>query len=160
MAKHRGISYLRTTRNPVQVLYRNDEAFWIGGSKVLRSSSADVAAVVAAGITVHETLKAYEELKKDDIYIRVVDLYSVKPVDIVTIRQAADDTGCIIVVEDHVPEGGIADAVRATVSKRPVPVHSLAVRKTPKSGKTDELLDFEGISWKAIVSLVRSLYQA
>jgi len=158
MAQFTGISYLRTTRNPTAVLYRNDEAFWIGGSKVLRSNSGDMATIVAAGITVHEALKAYEELKKEDIYIRVIDLYSVKPVDIATIRQAADDTGCIIVVEDHVPEGGIADAVRATLSKRPVPIHSLAIRSIPRSGKSGELLDYEGISWKAIVSMVKALY--
>jgi len=158
MAKHRGISYLRTTRNPVPILYRNDEAFWIGGSKVLRSNSADLAAVVAAGITVHEALKAYEELKKDDIYIRVIDLYSVKPVDTVTLRHAADEIGCIITVEDHVPEGGIADAVRTALAERPVPVYPLAVRRTPRSGKTDELLEHQGISWRTIVALVRSLY--
>ena len=158
MAKHRGISYLRTTRNPVPILYRNDEAFWIGGSKILKSNSADLAAVIAAGITIHEALKAYEELKKDDILIRVIDLYSVKPVDTVTLRKAADDTGCIITVEDHVAEGGIADAVRTALSDRPVPIHSLAVRRTPRSGKTDELLEHEGISWRTIVALVRSLY--
>lgn len=159
MAEHCGISYLRTTRNPTPILYRNDEAFWIGGSKLLRSSSSDVAAVIAAGITVHEALKAYEELKKEDIYIRVIDLYSVKPVDVATVRQAADDTGCIIVVEDHVPEGGIADAVRSALTARPVSVHSLAVRKTPMSGKSDELLDYEEISGKSIVGLVKVLFK-
>lgn len=156
MAKHQGISYIRTTRNETPILYRNDEAFWIGGSKVLRSSRKDRATVVAAGITLHEALKAYEALKKEGILIRIIDLYSVKPVDVATLKQAAQDTGYIITVEDHYAEGGIADAVRTALSHDPVTVHSLAVRAMPKSGKTDELLDYEGISWKAIVEAVKS----
>lgn len=155
MAWHTGMVYLRTTRKDLPVLYRNDEAFWIGGSKVLRSNRKDRATVVAAGITLHEALRAYDELKKEGILIRVIDLYSVKPVDVATLRQAAVDTGIIITVEDHFAEGGIADAVRTALSKDPVPVHALAVRAMPKSGKPDELLDYEGISWKAIVEVVK-----
>lgn len=154
MAKHKGISYLRTTRKETPILYRNDEAFWIGGSKVLRSSSKDKATVVGAGITLHEALKAYEELKKKGILVRVIDLYSVKPVDVATLRAAAEATGLVITVEDHYAEGGIADAVRTALAKHPVPVHSLAVRAMPRSGKPDELLDYEGISWKAIMEAV------
>jgi transketolase len=157
MAKHQGICYLRTTRMDTPILYRNDEAFWIGGSKILRSSKRDKATVVAAGITLHEALKAYDALKKEGILIRVIDLYSVKPVDVATLRQAAEDTGFIITVEDHYAEGGIADAVRTALSKNPVPVHSLAVRAMPKSGKPDELLVYEGTSWKAIVEAVKRL---
>jgi transketolase len=157
MAKHQGICYLRTTRKATPVLYRNDEAFWIGGSKVLRSSEKDLAAVAAAGITLHEALRAYEELKKLDILVRVIDLYSVKPVDVRTLREAADATGLIITVEDHFAEGGIADAVRTALSKDPVPVYSLAVRAMPKSGKPSELLDYEAISWKTIVETVKRL---
>jgi transketolase len=157
MAEHRGISYLRTTRKDTPILYRNDEAFWIGGSKVLRSSKQDVGTVVAAGITLHETLRAYEELKKENILIRVIDLYSVKPVDVATLRQAAEETGVLITVEDHYAEGGIADAVRTALSKQPVPVHGLAVRAMPKSGKPDELLDYEGISWKAVAEAVKQV---
>jgi transketolase len=155
IAKHQGICYLRTTRMETPILYRNDEAFWIGGSKILKSGSKDKATVVAAGITLHEALKAYEELKKEGILIRVIDLYSVKPVDVATLRQAAEDTGFIITVEDHYAEGGIADAVRTALSKHPVPIHSLAVRAMPKSGKPEELMDYEGISWKAIVEAVK-----
>jgi transketolase len=155
MAKHKGICYLRTTRMDTPILYRNDEAFWIGGSKVLKSNSKDKTAVVAAGITLHEALKAYDALRQEGILIRVIDLYSVKPVDVATLRQAAEDTGFIITVEDHYAEGGIADAVRTALSKAPVPVHSLAVRAMPKSGKPDELLEYEGISWKAIVEAVK-----
>jgi transketolase len=155
MAWHTGMVYLRTTRKDLPVLYRNDEAFWIGGSKVLRSNRNDRATIVAAGITLHEALKAYEELKKEGILVRVIDLYSVKPVDVATLRRAAFDTGFIITVEDHFAEGGIADAVRTALSKDPVPVHALAVRAMPKSGKPDELLDYEGISWKAIIAAVK-----
>ena len=155
MAKHRGICYLRTTRMATALLYRNDEAFWIGGSKVLRSSRRDVATIVAAGVTLHEALKAYDVLKKENILVRVIDLYSVKPVDVRTLREAADATGSIITVEDHFAEGGIADAVRTALSKDPVPVHALAVRAMPKSGKPEELLDYEEISWKAIVGAVK-----
>jgi transketolase len=157
MAEHRGISYLRTTRKDTPILYRNDEVFRIGGSKLLRSGKKDVATVAAAGITLHETLKAYEELKKDNIFIRVIDLYSVKPIDVATVRRAAEDTGVLITVEDHYAEGGIADAVRTAQSKHPVPVQALAVRAMPKSGKPDELLDYEGISWKAIVAMVKQI---
>ena len=155
MAWHTGMVYLRTTRKDLPILYRNDEAFWIGGSKVLRSNRKDQATVVAAGITLHEALKAYEELKKEGILVRVIDLYSVKPVDVATLRKAAFETGVIITVEDHFAEGGIADAVRTALSKHPVPVHALAVRAMPKSGKPEELLDYEGISWKAIVEAVK-----
>jgi transketolase len=155
MAKHQGICYLRTTRRETPILYRDDEAFWIGGSKVLRSSRKDKATIVAAGITLPEALKAYDELKKEGILVRVIDLYSVKPIDVATLRQAAEDTGFVITVEDHYAEGGIADAVRTALSKDPVPVHSLAVRAMPKSGEPDELLDYEGISWKAIVETVK-----
>lgn len=159
MAEHRGISYLRTTRMDTPILYRNDETFWIGGSKVLRSSSADVAAVVAAGITVHEALKAYEALKNEDIMIRVIDLYSVKPADGRTILSAAEDTGVIITVEDHVAEGGVGEAVRSALAEHPVIVHSLAVRKVPRSGKPGQLLDYEGISQDAIVRQVKKLFK-
>jgi transketolase len=155
MAKHEGICYLRTTRMDTPILYRNDEAFWIGGSKVLRSSKKDKATVVTAGITLHEALKAYDTLRMDGILVRIVDLYSVKPVDVATLRMAAEETGFIITVEDHYAEGGIADAVRTALSKDPVPVHSLAVRAMPKSGKPEELLDYEGISAKAIVETIK-----
>jgi transketolase len=157
MAGHKGIVYLRTTRKDLPVLYRNDEAFRIGGSKTLKASRKDVAAIVAAGITVHETLKAYEELKASGILVRVIDLYSVKPVDEPTLRQAASETGALITVEDHFAEGGIGDAVRSSLAEHPVPVYSLCVRKMPKSGRPDELLEYEEISKNAIVKKVKEL---
>jgi len=157
MAKHSGIAYLRTTRQAVPVLYRNDEAFWIGGSKVLRSSKNDVATIIGAGITVHEALTAYEVLKRAGMMIRIIDLYSIKPIDAATLARSAEDTGLIITVEDHVAEGGIGEAVRSALSERPVPVHSLCVNKMPKSGKPEELLAFEGLSSAAIVTLVKEV---
>jgi transketolase len=156
-ANHQGIVYLRTTRKDTPILYRPDEVFPLGGSKLLRRSDRDRATVAAAGITLHEALAAYETLKKRGIMIRVIDLYSIKPIDGKTLRQAADETGAIITVEDHFAEGGIGEAVTAALADRPVPVHILAVRKMPKSGKPDELLDYEEISGKAIVRTVISI---
>jgi transketolase len=157
MAEHSGITYLRTTRMNTPILYRNDEVFRIGGSKVLKSNKTDVAAVVAAGITVHEALKAYEDLKAEGIYIRVIDLYSVKPLDAKTLTEAADEAKRIITVEDHFAEGGIGEAVAGMLACHPAPVYSLAVGRMPMSGKPDELLEYEGISNKAIVQKVKEI---
>lgn len=156
-ARHKGIVYLRTTREDTPVIYRNDEAFRIGGSKVLRRNAKDAATVVAAGITLHEALAAYEELKKDGIFIGVVDLYSIKPVDVQTLTGAARATKRIITVEDHFAEGGIGEAVRSALAGVAVSIHSLAVRKAPKSGQPKELLDYEEISRKAIVKKVKEI---
>ena len=156
-AKHYGIAYIRTTRGGTPVIYNPTEVFPIGGSKVLRKSAEDVATVVAAGITLHEALKAYDELKKEGVSIRVVDLYSIKPVDAQTLRESANETKAIITVEDHYAEGGLGETVRSAFEKCPVPIYSLAVKKKPKSGKPHELLDFEEISQKAIVAKVNSL---
>jgi len=155
--RHHGITYLRTTREKTPVLYKPSELFTIGGSHVLRKSKNDGITVVAAGITVREALAAHEMLLKEGVAIRVVDLYSIKPVDKKTLRMCANDTGRMIVVEDHVAEGGIADAVREALSENPVPIYSLAVRNIPKSGTPDELLKFEEIDRGAIVRLVKSL---
>jgi transketolase len=156
-AKHRGIVYIRTTRMGTSVLYGNDEVFVIGGSMVLRQSGRDAVTVVAAGVTLHEALKAYAELKQQGIAIRVIDLYSIKPIDEVTLRAAAKTTQAIITVEDHYPEGGLGEAVRSALSEFTVPVYSLAVRKKPKSGKPEELMDYEGISQSAIVRKVKEI---
>jgi transketolase len=157
MAGHKGISYMRTTRSATPILYGRDEKFSIGGSRVLRSSDNDEVTVIAVGITLHEALKAYDELKKDNIFIRVIDLYSIKPVDEDTLKKAAKSSRAFISVEDHFPEGGIGEAVRSAVTDEHIIVHSLAVRKMPRSGRPDELLDYEEISSKAIISKVRSL---
>lgn len=151
---HEGISYLRTTRAKTPVIYTNGEAFPLGGSKVLRKSAADEATIVAAGITLHEALAAADALAERGVPVRVVDLYSVKPVDAETLLAAARETGRIITVEDHAPAGGIGEAVMSAIAADPCPVHVLAVNKKPRSGTPAELLAFEGIDKDAIMELV------
>jgi len=154
-ARAKGLVYIRTTRGKTPVLYKNTEAFPIGGSKTLVQSRKDRATIIAAGITVQEAAKAYNELQKRKINVRVIDLYSVKPIDRVTLLRAARQTKHLVVVEDHYAEGGIADAVREAVGNL-ARVTSLAVRKLPRSGKPEQLLTYEGIDAKAIVRAVRS----
>ncbi len=156
-ARHYGPVYLRTTRKETPVIYRPDEEFPIGGSKVLRKSDTDRVTVIAAGITVPEALNAYEDLKKEGILIRVIDLYSIKPIDFATLLEAASATKAIITVEDHYPEGGLGEAVKSALATVAIPVLSLAVRKRPMSGKPEELLDYEEISKKAIVQKVKEI---
>ncbi|MEK7617326.1 MAG: transketolase [Patescibacteria group bacterium] len=156
-AKHKGIVYIRTTRKETPVIYSEKDRFPIGGSKTLRSSSKDQVTVIGAGITLHEALEAYELLKKSNIFIRVIDLYSIKPLDLPTLQKTARETKAIIVVEDHHPEGGIFEAVTSALSNENVKIYSLAVRKIPGSGKPDELLDFEEISASAIIKKVRQI---
>ena len=117
----------------------------------------DAATVVAAGITLHEALAAYEELKKDGIFIGVVDLYSIKPLDVETLTGAARETKRIITVEDHFAEGGMGEAVRSALAGVAASIYSLAVRNVPKSGQTKELLDYEEISRKAIIKKVKEI---
>jgi transketolase len=154
-AKHKGIVYIRTTRKDTPILYHPSEEFPIGGSKVLRESEKDVATVVAAGITLHEALAAYEILKQENISIRVVDLYSIKPVDQAVLEKAGRETKALITVEDHFAEGGLGEAVRSAFTDCPVPIFSLAVRKMPKSGKPEENLEYEEISRSAIAKKVK-----
>jgi transketolase len=156
-AKHRGLVYIRTTRQATPLLYSSDEEFPIGGSKTLRSSDRDAVTVIGAGITVHEALKAYEELKKEGIFIRVIDMYSIKPVDSPNLSRAAAETRAFITVEDHFAEGGIGESVRSAFISLPVPVHSLAVRKMPHSGTPQELLEYEEISMNAIIQKTKEI---
>jgi len=156
-ARHDGIVFIRTTRMETPILYGPEEKFAIGGSKTLRKSEKDRATVIGAGVTLHEALAAYEALKKEGVFIRVIDLYSIKPIDEATLRQAAGATRTIITVEDHYPEGGMGEAVRSGLSNSPVPIHSLAVRKKPKSGKPEELLGYEEISRAAIIKKVKEV---
>jgi transketolase len=156
-AKHHGLVYIRTTRQATPVIYKNEEEFPIGGSKVLRESTNDLVTVIAAGVTLFEALSAYEELKKDGISIRVVDLYSLKPVDSATLQKCAKTTKAIITVEDHFSEGGLGDAVKSSFTSLHVPFYCLAVTKMPRSGKPQELLDYEGISKNAIIKKIKEL---
>jgi len=155
MIAWKGIAYLRTSRPKTPVIYDSSEQFPIGGSKVLRSSDNDRVTVAAAGVTVFEALKAYEELAKRGISIRVIDAYSVKPVDAQGIASAARQTGnAVITVEDHYPEGGLGEAVASALSPLGIAVHKLAVTDLPRSGKPEELLDLYGISARRIVEAV------
>jgi transketolase len=156
-ARLEGIVYLRTTRMKTPVIYGNEEDFPIGGSKVLRTGENDRATVVAAGVTLHEALAAHDQLHKEGIEVRVIDLYSVKPVDESTLRRAARETGRIVVVEDHGGAGGLADAVREALAREPVPVHSLAVRRKPMSGSPTELMGYVGIDRQAIAGKVKEI---
>jgi transketolase len=155
-AKHPGVIYIRTTRNPTPVIYSPQEEFPIGGCKIVKESRNDLATIVAAGITLHEALAAFEELKTEGIQIRVIDLYTIKPIDQMTLRSAAQETKGIITVEDHFAEGGLGEAVTSALARCEIPVYSLAVRKMPKSGKPQELLDFEEISKNAIIRSVKT----
>jgi transketolase len=156
MAKTPGLVYMRTSRPKTDIIYGLDESFPVGGSKTLYQSANDVATVVAAGITVFEARKAYEQLKQDGIGIRVIDAYSVQPIDAATLVESAKATkGLIITVEDHYAPGGLGDAVAEAVAPAGILVHRLAVHKIPRSGHPDELLDRYGISARHIVDAVR-----
>ena len=158
MAQRPGLAYMRTSRPKTPVIYSNDETFAIGGLKVLRESDKDAATVIGAGVTVFEALKAYDELKAAGIAIRVIDLYSVAPVDRDSLVAAGRATsGHLLTVEDHYAAGGIGDAVAAAVADAGMVVRRLAVREIPRSGKPEELLDRFGISARHIVSAVRAV---
>ena len=160
MADTSGISYLRTLRPATPVLYAPDEEFEIGGSRVLRSSDDDEVALIGAGITVHEALRAADLLAEEGIAARVIDLYSIKPLDSETLLAAAEATrGRLVTVEDHWPEGGLGDAVLAALGDTEAPprVVSLAVRGMPRSGKPQELLSAAGIDADHIAAAARRL---
>jgi transketolase len=154
-AKHKGMVYIRITRGGTPVIYGANENFPIGGSKILKKSDEDVGSVIAAGITLHEALKAYDILKKENISVRIIDLYSIKPLDEKTIAAAAKQTRFLITVEDHYPAGGLGEAVKSTLTGFSTPVYSLSVTKKPRSGKPSELMDYENISGSSIASLVK-----
>jgi len=157
MADTPGPAYMRTSRPKTPVIYGPDETFAIGGCKVLRRGDRDVATVVGAGVTVFEALKAHDALAREGVTIRVIDLYSLQPVDAETLVRAGREAGPIITVEDHYPEGGLGDAVAGAVGPHGIPVHRLAVREIPRSGSPEELLDRFGISAARIVSAVDEL---
>lgn len=145
--REKGVSYIRTSRPETPILYTKDDRFSIGGSKTFHGSK-EVVTVIAAGITIHEALKAQKQVP-----IRVLDCYSIKPIDEEALKKAAKETEAIIVVEDHYPEGGLGEAVMSVVGS----VTHLAVGKLPRSGKPEELLEYEGISATNIVKTVRKI---
>ncbi len=162
MADTRGIVFLRTLRPNTPVIYEPDEEFAVGGSRVLRSSDDDDVTIVGTGVTVHEALKAAEVLGEDGITARVIDAYSIKPIDVETLAAAAEATGRVITVEDHFPDGGLGDAVLAALAETDEAprVVKLAVRDMPRSGKPAELLNAYGIDAEHIAAAARQLVGA
>ena len=161
MARREGINYLRTSRPKMPILYGKDEKFPVPGFKVLRQTAQDKVTVIGAGVTLHEALKAADQLKSQGILIRVVDLYCVKPIDGKAIAEQITATaGRLITVEDHWPEGGIGEAVLSALAQAgvaPSKSRLIAVRDMPHSGKPDELVDAFGISARHIVEAVRAI---
>ena len=160
-AAHSGMTYMRTSRPKTPILYAETDEFVIGGSKVLRESPDDVATVVAAGVTVFEALEAHEALLVAGLHVRVIDAYSVQPIDAETMVRAGTATGFrLITVEDHYAAGGLGDAVSDAVAPHGITVTRLAVRAVPRSGKASQLLDRFGISSKQIVAAVHAQIEA
>jgi transketolase len=153
-----GISFIRTTRGATTVIYEPGESFPVGGAKIVRDG--DDVTLVGAGITLHEALKAADSLEGEGVSARVIDLYSVKPVDVDTLRDAAESTGRVVVVEDHWPEGGLGDAVLSALAGAEFQFAHLAVREMPGSGKPEELLAAAKIDADAIAQAARRLVQA
>jgi transketolase len=152
-----GISYMRTTRMATPVIYGNNEQFPIGGCKVLKQSPYDIACIIGAGVTLFEALKAYEILSQQNVFVSVIDLYSIKPIDAAGVKFVANSSqNKIVVVEDHYPEGGIGEAVRSALGNEDIQIYSLAVTRLPRSGKPEELLAFENIDAMAIINLIKN----
>jgi transketolase len=157
-AENRGIVYIRTSRPKTPVIYSSTESFEPGRAKVLRNSADDRATIATSGVTLFEALAAYDELKSQGINVRVVDLFSIKPIDVATLTEAGKATAnLIITVEDHSIDGGIGDAVAGAVSPAGIRVHRLGVNEMPRSGKPEELLAAYGIDRTAIISRVKAL---
>ena len=152
-----GIVYIRSSRPKTPILYSNDEDFQVGGCKVLKSSDKDRATLVSAGVTLHEALEASLELESQGLAVRVIDLYSIKPIDEETLLQAARETQLLITVEDHYSEGGLGDAVLGALASQPCRLHKIAVEGLPRSGESAQLMDAFGLSAKSIVKKVKEL---
>jgi len=155
-AGYKGNVYIRTTRMDLPVIYKSDEGFQIGRCRVIKSSSRDRIAVIAGGVTLREAVRAYQELADEGIFIRVVDLFCIKPIDSETISEVSSDCRAIITVEDHYAAGGIGEAVKS-IDNLKCPVYNMTVNKIPRSGKPDELLEYEGISKEAIIKKVKNI---
>jgi transketolase len=154
MAYHPGPAYMRTSRPKTPVIYGPDESFAIGGLKILRESANDVATVIGAGITLFEALKAYDQLRKRGTNIRVIDLYSLQPIDTQSLLRCARETKRLITVEDHYAAGGMGDAVATAVAGGGFTVDRLCVREIARSGTPEQLIDKYGISARHIVAAV------
>jgi transketolase len=159
-----GIVYIRTTRPATPIVYKLEESFSIGGSKTYEIGNSKLeirnsATIVAAGITLHEALKAQKTLADEGIPVRVIDCYSIKPIDEQTLKKAAHESKAMIVVEDHYPKGGLGDAVKSVLAGLPADLRvvHLAVSKIPRSGSPQQLMDFEEIDSGAIAESVRKV---
>lgn len=157
---HEGPCYLRLARPAIRILYGPDEKFAIGRCKVLRQSDRDRAVIVTGGVTLVEAVAAYDQLRNENLAVRVIDLFSIQPIDReALIASSRAVGGVVITVEDHYAHGGLGDAVLAALAEEHVTVHKLAVREIPHSGKARELLDGYGISARKIAETARSVMQ-
>lgn len=156
-AIYKGLVYIRTTRATTPVLYETSEKFSIGGSKTLRRSANDIITLVSAGITLGEALKVADEYIQKGVGIRVIDLYSIKPLDREALILATQETQAIITIEDHYLAGGMGEAVNSALAEVATPVYNMAVSQTPRSGTPEELLRYEGIDAEAIRKKIQSL---
>jgi transketolase len=159
MIAHDGFVYMRTLRPKTPMVYKNEDSFSIGGSKVLRQSANDLLTVAATGITVFEALKAADQLQKENISIRVVDCYSIHPVDAATLKKCMRETKqkILITVEDHFEHGGFGDFATAALPDQHAQIIKMAVQKISQSGTMDELLYDAGINSLHIVAKVKSV---
>jgi len=154
-----GIAFIRTGRPALPVIYENNEKFQIGKAKVVKQSPNDKVVVVGGGVTLSETLKAYEELAKEGVHITVIDLFSIQPIDRETLVAHAKRVGRVVTVEDHYEPGGIGEAVSSALADQDgVKIHRLFVKELPRSGAPDALLDRFGISAKHIVNAVKTFH--
>ena len=157
-ADHKGMAYIRTSRPKGAMVYSNDETFAIGKLKVVRKSDADRLTIVGGGVTLYEALKAAKELEAEGIAVRVIDIFSVKPIDAAGLKENAKQTNnLILTVEDHYSEGGIGEAISAALSETDIKVSRIAITEVPHSGAPDVLLAYYGIDAKAIVKRVKDL---
>lgn len=158
-ANTKGICFVRTSRPATAVLYKNDEPFVVGEGKVVKASAKDQVLVIGAGVTLHEALQAAEDLSKTGVHVRVIDPFTVKPLDAqLIVKNAKEVGGKIVTVEDHYPEGGLGDAVLSAVAlEKNIVVKKLAVSEVPRSGPPSVLLDKYGVSSKKIVAAVQEV---
>ncbi len=157
-ANTKGVCFIRTSRPATSILYKNEENFQVGKAHIVKQSNSDKVLIIGAGVTLYEALKAADELAKSGIHVRVLDPFTIKPLDADAIIKNAKAAGSkILTVEDHYPEGGIGEAVLSVVAQENITVKKLAVTGIPRSGPSDVLLEQFGIGAKCIVKAVNSL---
>jgi transketolase len=155
--EHKGLVYLRTTREKTPIIYDKTDKFKIGGLQVIKKSNNDKVAVIASGITLHEAIKAYKIAQKQKIDIRIIDLYSIKPIDNDLLLKSLNGLRKIITVEDHYKEGGLGEAIQSSLINKGFHIETLSVNKLPMSGQCEQLLAYEEIDSDAIVKKIKLL---